>query len=60
MKTLWWLLMRKNIDNWKKALEWWIVREMMLKKLTLLKKAKKINLIEVIKHHEVINNSLKP
>ena len=60
MKTLWWLLMRKNIDNWKKALEWWIVREMMLKKLTLLKKAKKINLIEVIKRHEVINNSLKP
>ena len=33
---------------------------MMLKKLTLLKKAKKINLIEVIKRHEVINNSLKP
>ena len=33
---------------------------MMLKKLTLLKKAKKINLIEVIKRQEVINNSLKP
>ena len=31
----------KNIENWKKALEWWIVKEVMLKNLVLLKKAKK-------------------
>ena len=30
-----------NIENWKKALEWWIVKEVMLKKLVWLKKAKK-------------------
>ena len=31
----------KNIENWKKALEWWIVIEVMLKKLIWLKKVKK-------------------
>ena len=31
----------KNIKNWKRALEWWIVKEVMLKKLVWLKKAKK-------------------
>ena len=31
----------KNIENWKKALEWWIVKEVMLKNLIWLKKAKK-------------------
>ena len=31
----------KNIENWKKALEWWIVIEVMLKKLVWLKKVKK-------------------
>ena len=31
----------KNIKNWKKALEWWIVKEVMLKKLVWLKKIKK-------------------
>ena len=31
----------KNIDNWKKALEWWIVKEVMLIKLVWLKKVKK-------------------
>ena len=30
----------KNIENCKKALEWWIVKEMMPKKLVWLKKAK--------------------
>ena len=31
----------KNIENWKKALEWWIVKEVMLRKLIWLKRAKK-------------------
>ena len=31
----------KNIENWKKALEWWIAKEVMLKKLVWLKRAKK-------------------
>ena len=42
MKTLRLLLMKKkNIDNWKNAIEWWIAKEAMLKKLVWLKKAKK-------------------
>ena len=49
----------KNIEKWKKALEWWIVIEMMLKKLVWLKKVKKIGIDEVIKHSGIINNSLK-
>ena len=35
------LMKKKNTENWKKALEWWIVKEMMLKKFVWLKKAKK-------------------
>ena len=31
---------RKNIENWKKALEWLIVKEVILKNLVWLKKAK--------------------
>ena len=31
----------KNIENWQKALERWIVIEVMLKKLVWLKKVKK-------------------
>ena len=31
----------KNIENWKKAVEWWIDIEVMLKKLVWLKKVKK-------------------
>ena len=31
----------KKIENWKKALEWWTVKEVMLKKLVWLKKVKK-------------------
>ena len=30
----------KNIEDWKKVLDWWIVKEVMLKKLIWLKKAK--------------------
>ena len=41
-----------------KALEWWIVNEVMLKKLTWLKKAK-IGINKVIKRNKIINNSLK-
>ena len=50
---------KKNIKNWKKALEWWIVKEVMLRKLIWLKKAKKIGTDEVIRRNEMINNSLK-
>ena len=58
MKTLKQLLMKKkNIDNWKKALEWWI--EVMLKKLVWLKEVKKIDINEVIESNEILNNSLK-
>ena len=32
----------------------------MLKKLTRLKKAKKIGINEVIRYNEIVNNSLKP
>ena len=35
------LMKKRNIESWKKALEWWTVKEMMLKKLLWLKKAKK-------------------
>ena len=60
MKALWLFLIKKrNIESWKKALEWWIVKEVMLKKLVWLKKVKKIGINEVIKRNEIINNSLK-
>ena len=60
MKTLWLFLMKKiNINNQKKALEWWIVKQVMLKNLLWLKKAKKNGINEVIKQKEIINNSLK-
>ena len=49
----------KNMENWKKALELWIVEEVMLKKLAWLKKTKKIGIHEVIKRNQIINNSLK-
>ena len=61
MKILWQLLMKKNnMRNQKKALEWWIAKEAMLKILTWLKKAKKIGVTEVIKRNNIINNSSKP
>ena len=54
---------KKTIENWKKALEWWTVIEVILKKLIWLKKVKKegkkIGVNEVIKHNEIINNNLK-
>ena len=60
MKALWLFLIKKrNIESWKKALEWWIVKEVMLKKLAWLKRATKIGIDEVIKCNEIINNSLK-
>ena len=49
----------RNIENWKKSFEWWIVKEVMLKKLVWLNKAKKIGINEVIKRNEIINNNLK-
>ena len=45
--------------SWKKASKWWIAKEVMLQKLVWLKKLKKIGINEVIKHNEIINNSLK-
>ena len=49
----------KNIENWKKALEWWIVKEVMPKRLVWLKKVKKIGINEVIRRNEIFDNSLK-
>ena len=49
---------KSNIENLKKALEWWIGKEAMLRKLTWLKKVK-IGISEVIKHNKIINSSLK-
>ena len=43
----------------KKALEWWIVKEVILKKITWLKEEKK-GINEVIKRNEIINKRLKP
>ena len=53
------IIKKKNIENWKKAFEWLIVIEVMLKKLVWLKKAKKVGINEVIKRNEIINSSLK-
>ena len=52
----------KKIENWKQALEWWIVIEVTLKKLVWLKKAKmklKWGINKVIERYEIINNSWK-
>ena len=35
------LMKKRNIRSWKKALEWWTAKEVMLKKLVWLKKVKK-------------------
>ena len=35
------LMKKSNIRSWKKALEWWTAKEVMLKKLVWLKKVKK-------------------
>ena len=54
----------KKIKNWKKALEWWIVKEMNGQrsdagKVNLIEEGKKIRINEVIRRNETINNSLK-
>ena len=38
----------EDFENWKKALEWWIVIEVMLKKLVWLKKVRKWSVIKLI------------
>ena len=47
---------RKYGELKKKALEWWIVKDVMLKKLTWLKKTKKKGINEVIKSNKIISN----
>ena len=49
----------EDFENWKKALEWWIVIKVMLKKLVWSKKVWKWSINEVIRSNEIINNSLK-
>ena len=59
MKILWQLLIKKKtIENLKKALEWWIVKEVIQKKINLIEEGKKIGIDEMFKHNEIINNSL--
>ena len=42
MKTLWLFLMKKrNTECWKKALEWWTVKEVVLKRVSLIEEGKK-------------------
>ena len=49
MKILWQLLMKKTIVNLKKALGWWKVKEVILKKkITWLKKVNKEALIKLL------------
>ena len=50
---------KKKFESWKKALEWWMVIEVMLRKLVWLKKAEKMGINEVIERNEIINYSLK-
>ena len=38
----------KHIENWKKASEWWMFIEVMLKKLVWLKKSKKWVLMKLL------------
>ena len=49
----------EDFENWKKALEWRIVIEVMLKKLVWLEKVRKWSVNEVIRSNEIINNSLE-
>ena len=57
-EILWLFLMKKkNIENWKKSLEWWIAKD--VKKISLIEDGKKVGINEVIKSNEIINNSLK-
>ena len=50
---------KKTYRELKESIEWWIVKEAILKKLIWLKRAKKIGINKVIKRNEIINNSLK-
>ena len=50
----------KKYRELKKVLEWWIVKEVILKKINLIEKGKKIGINKVIKSNKIINNSLKP
>ena len=46
-----------NIGNYKKALQWWIVKKVMMKKLAWLKKAKELvlmRLLVIIKLLEIV------
>ena len=55
MKILWQFLMKKrNIESWKKALESRTVKEVSEKKF-LIEEGKKIGINEVIKRNEIIN-----
>ena len=60
LKTLWLFLMKKrNIENWKKTLEWMNSQRSDVEKISLIKEGKKIGVNEVIKPNEIINNTLK-
>ena len=51
---------KKNIENWKKALEWWIVSQRSdAEKVNLIEEGKEIGINEVIRRNEIINNSLR-
>ena len=49
----------KNTENSKKALAWWRVKGVILKKNNLIGEGEKIGNGEVIKHNEIINKRLK-
>ena len=53
---------KRNIDSWKKALEWWIAIEWWsdVEEVSLIEEGKKIGNNEVIiKCNAIVNNSLK-
>ena len=49
----------RELKKCRKILEWWIAKEVMLKKLVWLNKVKKIGIDKVIKRNEIINIILK-
>ena len=49
----------KKYRELKKTLEWWVVKEVILKKINLTEEGKKIAIYEIIKHNKVINKGLK-
>ena len=50
---------KRNIENWKKTLEWMNSQRSDVEKISLIKEGKKIGVNEVIKPNEIINNTLK-